>query len=42
MQDHNLTLLHLMKDKDQWLLDSVILALQIVSVWGISHVFLCI
>lgn len=39
MQTHNLTLLHLMKDKDQCLLDSVMLALQIPSASGISHGF---
>lgn len=42
MQTHNLTLLRLMKDKDQCLLDSVMLALQIPSPSGISHGFLCI
>lgn len=42
MQDRNLTLRRLMKDKDQSLWDNVMLALQIPAAWGISHVFLCI
>lgn len=42
MQDRNLTLRRLMKDKDQSQWDNVMLALQIPAAWGITHVFLCI